>query len=182
MRELCGSCILPVFQGCLTHFQSKSLKSIVDSLFVSLMTVLNSMVLLGLISSIYASMVVNLFGEQEPMHFGKFSRSIFTMFQACTDDDWSTDITRPSFYQDGEVAPLPVFFVSYKVVCSLVLVNIIIAVLLDSFLTTITESQKSLHAEEEDESVQCFFLDPLMKVLSNFGSAGDLSDSVQVMF
>ena len=44
-------------------------------------SVVNSFVLLGLVTCIYASMAVGLFGEKEPLMFGKLSASMFTMFQ-----------------------------------------------------------------------------------------------------
>jgi hypothetical protein len=61
--------------------KSKSLKPIVDALFASILPVCNSMLLLALITAIYASMAVGLFGEDEPVLFGRLSRSMFTMFQ-----------------------------------------------------------------------------------------------------
>ena len=91
--------------------KSKSLKPIVEALFASVMPVINSMVLLALVTAIYASMAVGLFGEAQPIMFGKFSRAMFTMFQACTGDGWATDITRVMFEaDDGVVQPVPVFF------------------------------------------------------------------------
>ena len=61
--------------------KSKSLKPIVYALFSSVFPVLNSMSLLGLITAIYASMAVGLFGEEDPVNFGKLSYALFTMFQ-----------------------------------------------------------------------------------------------------
>ena len=54
---------------------------LVHALFASIMPVLNSFVLLGLVTAIYASMAVGLFGEKEPLLFGKLSAAMFTMFQ-----------------------------------------------------------------------------------------------------
>ena len=54
--------------------KSKSLKPIVDALFASILPVCNSMLLLALITAIYASMAVGLFGEQDPVLFGRLSR------------------------------------------------------------------------------------------------------------
>ena len=61
--------------------KSKSLAPIVNALLASIMPVLNAFTLLGLVSAIYASMAVGLFGTQSPVLFGKLSSSIFTMFQ-----------------------------------------------------------------------------------------------------
>ena len=43
---------------------------------------MNSMVLLALITAIYASLGVTLFAANEPEKFGKLSSALFTMFQA----------------------------------------------------------------------------------------------------
>jgi voltage-gated sodium channel len=92
--------------------KSKSLRPIVEALFASILPVCNSMILLGLITAIYASMAVGLFGEDHPILFGKLSRSMYTMFQVCTGDAWSTSVARLMF-TDDIVEPLPVlFFVS----------------------------------------------------------------------
>jgi hypothetical protein len=165
--------------------KSKSLKPIVQALFASIGPVLNSMVLLGLITSIYASMAVGLFGDNSPRNFGKFSRAMFSMFQVCTGDGWATDITRPMFDQTtGEISTVPaLFFVSYMLVCSLVLINIIIAVLLDEFLTTMAKSRKENADADLVDGPQCgHFLDPLMEVLSKFNSVADLSESINLIF
>ena len=56
--------------------------------------------------------------------------------QVCTGDSWAESIARPLLpYQRAVVA---VFFVSYIVLSSIVLINIVVAVLLDEFLTTMT--------------------------------------------
>ena len=57
--------------------KSKSLKPIVDALFASILPVCNSMLLLALITAIYASMAVGLFGEQDPVLFGRLSRYLY---------------------------------------------------------------------------------------------------------
>ena len=49
------------------------------------------------------------------------------------------------FTDDGIVAPVPViFFVSYMLIAAIVLINIIIAVLLDEFLTTMSKSRTAI--------------------------------------
>ena len=51
--------------------------------------------------------------------------------QVCTGDSWATSVVRAMFYDEGKVEPLPtIFFVSYMLVASVVLINIVIAVLL----------------------------------------------------
>ena len=40
---------------------------------------------------------VTLFKDADPVQFGNFSASVYSMFQVCTGDGWSTDIVRPLF-------------------------------------------------------------------------------------
>ena len=61
--------------------RSRFLKPIVHAVFASVVPVLNAMSLLLLITAIYASMAVGLFGRQDPTNFGKLSRALFAMFQ-----------------------------------------------------------------------------------------------------
>ena len=166
--------------------KSKSLRPIVEALFSSIVPVLNSMVLLALITGIYASMAVGLFGEKEPVFFGSLSRALFSMFQVCTGDAWASGITRIMFYDEGIVQPLEVlFFVSYMLVASLVLINIIIAVLLDEFLTTMAKSRAAFEHEEvvdSNPSLEAHILDPLLAVLTKYRSQTDLLESISLIY
>ena len=166
--------------------KSKSLKPIVEALFASILPVLNSMVLLGLITAIYASVAVGLFAESQPIMFGKFSRAMFTMFQVCTGDGWATDITREMFPESGIVQPLPVlFFVSYMLIAAIVLINIIIAVLLDEFLTTMAKSRAEFDREEilgANPELDNHVLDPVMEILSKYRSLPDLEHSIHLIY
>ena len=74
-------CTVRVLRAVRLLKKSKSLAPIVNALLASIMPVLNAFTLLGLVSAIYASMAVGLFGAQSPVLFGKLSSSMFTMFQ-----------------------------------------------------------------------------------------------------
>ena len=67
------------------------------------------------------------------------------------------------------------FFVSYMLVCSLVLVNIIIAVLLDEFLTTMGEHRAKTALLAAKTAARPLYLDPLMEPLSKFQCMDDQS-------
>ena len=68
-------------------------------------------------------------------------------------------------------------------VCSLVLVNIIIAVLLDEFLTTMAKSRAiTAEVNSKETDTDAHYLDPLMEVLSRFQSLDDLIESIELIF
>ena len=198
----------------------------VVALFSSAVPVLNALVLLALITAIYATMAVGLFGEENDVMFGTFSRAIFTMFQATTIDSWGSILARATLWQgwtdqiqDGSPEPagwafirgqgstafrgspalVPAFFfASYMLIASLVsasmlasmlaclpcasageyhmptltsrlrppsdtaahrgcfaqvLVNVVIGVLLERFLMTMTLSRVQVEQEEARSSL-----------------------------
>ena len=60
--------------------QRGSLKVLMDALAGALEPVVQSFLLLGLVSSIYAIMGVALFSQQAPHIFGSFFKALFTIF------------------------------------------------------------------------------------------------------
>ncbi len=56
-----------------------SMRVIVSSLTASILPVLNAFVIMLLITSIYSVFAVSLYGQDEPLLFGRFSASFFTV-------------------------------------------------------------------------------------------------------
>lgn len=66
-------------------------------------------------------------------YYGSFSRSLFTLLQVFTGESWSEAVTRPVIFgYSGWVGAL--FFVSFVVLHQFVLVQVVVAVLLDKIL------------------------------------------------
>ena len=73
--------------------------------------------------------------------------SLFTLFQVATGDAWASIVTR-GLLALARAADLPysvgfvmAFFVSYVLVVGLVLMNIVVAVLLDEFISTVAREK-----------------------------------------
>ena len=112
---------------------------------------MNAFAILLLVSSIYAVVATDLFSVDAD-NFGNFFRSLYTLFQVASGDSWSSVVTRglmarqEDAVQEGLIA---LFFVSYVLIVGIVLMNIVVAVLLDEFITTVErEKQDKAHAEE----------------------------------
>ena len=90
------------------------------------------------------------------------------------------------FPESGIVQPLPVlFFVSYMLIAAIVLINIIIAVLLDEFLTTMAKSRAEFDREEilgANPELDNHVLDPVMEILSKYRSLPDLEHSIHLIY
>lgn len=208
-----------------------SLRVIINALLKSILPVANAFVVLFLVTAIYAVVATMFFYKYDNVQFGKFSASLYTMFQVCTGDGWSTDVVRPMFQfrtkqyglaclpakindntlimpianlsaslnssecieflgsrPDGPWAPVEwlsiVFFVSYIIVAGYFLLNIVVAVLLDEFVNSVTEEREEM-AKAKDSGSRVFavnHLDPLMLSFSTFQSHTDLRKRFQSIF
>ena len=184
--------------------QMGSLRVIVQAMMASVIPVANSFILLGLIIVIYTTVAVSFFGgkkcahthgrqgetsfcqDEEPNpHFHKFSVALLSMFQVVTGDSWAADIMKSTMPDDGTIdVTSAIFFVSFMLIGHLVLINIVIAVLLDEFLTTLSKAREDSNraAALEYASHETHVLDPLLEVLVQYRSRGDLRHSIVALF
>ena len=177
--------------------QRGSLKVLMDALAGALEPVVQSFLLLGLVSSIYAIMGVALFSQQAPHIFGSFFKALFTIFECTTGEGWSQHVRdislvdrngRPIDVDQGFLDPSAVvFFVSFMLIGAMVLVNIVVAVLLDEFLNAMAQNRnQAVEQADVDGKWSGYFdmhsLDPLMEQLTHFKSAKDLDESISSIF
>ncbi len=85
--------------------------------------------LLTLFFYIFAIMATQLYGEAFPQWFGTLGESFYSLFQIMTLESWSMGIVRPVM----EVYPLAwVFFVPFIFLSTFIIVNLIIAIVVDA--------------------------------------------------
>jgi hypothetical protein len=68
-------------------------------------------------------------------YYGTFMRALYTLFQVMTGESWSEAVARPlifGLYQNDAIV-VGFFFVSFIILTQIVLINVVVAVLLDSF-------------------------------------------------
>ncbi len=98
--------------------------------------------LLSLIFYVFAVIGTKLFGGAFPEWFGTIGESMYSLFQIMTLESWSMGIVRPVM----EVYPLAwTFFVPFIVVSSFTVLNLFIAIIVDSMQT--------IHQAEADEVI-----------------------------
>ena len=104
------------------------LRLIVTTLIRSLPSMGHVLLLMSIIFYIYAVAGFNLFNEHDPRHWGTLGRSLLTLFRVVTLEDW-TDV----MYTAMEWHPWAwMFFVSFIVVGTFVVINLFIAVVLNN--------------------------------------------------
>ncbi|CAK9075523.1 unnamed protein product [Durusdinium trenchii] len=159
----------------------KSLNKIMVSLAKAVPGVANAFFILLLVMSIYAIIAVDLFkdfgkgfkftnikGKEVELitsrkqeygfeYFGNFGKSLYTMFQVLTCESWSEAIARPLLHCNSvaEAFGVAFFFVSFIIVNAIVLINVVVAVLLEKMVDD-TEKKADTQEEEpmEDDEVE----------------------------
>lgn len=154
----------------------KSLNKIIVAIVHAVPGVMNAFLILGIVMSIYAILAVSFYSRIEedcdgtrengfytprgkcvgPEYFGTFSRSLYTFFQVLTGESWSEMVARPAIWWQLDDWVLAVggglFFVSYVLITAFMLINVVVAVLLDKMSAPTEEEAKP--EEEEKEPVQ----------------------------
>jgi len=127
----------------------KALSLIVQGVTQSIPGVSNACVLLLLVMGIWSIIAVDLFKDEEfSEFFGDFGLSMLSTFQMMTFDSWVSGIARPVTFRSGSIMA-PVFFISYAIVSSFMMLNVVVAILLDKFTEA---TQKAKKAKEEEEA------------------------------
>lgn len=88
-----------------------------------------------ILTSIYAILCVRFFGGlggEAGELFGDFFGAMFTLWQIMTGDDWS-NIVRDMFEPSGMAAAVALFFISFQLLITFTMVNVVVCVLVDEF-------------------------------------------------
>ena len=99
--------------------------------------------LLLLVFYVFAVIATKLFGGEFPQWFGTIGESMYSLFQIMTLESWSMGIVRPVMVQFPYAWS---FFVVFIIVSSFTVLNLFIAIIVDSMQT--------LHSDEEERTVE----------------------------
>ena len=104
------------------------LRLIVETLVKSIPSMLHITILMSIIFFIYAVLGFHLFHEHDPTHWRNLAYSLLTLFRIVTLEDW-TDV----MYKAMELSPAyALYFVSFVVIGTFVVVNLFIAVVINN--------------------------------------------------
>ena len=91
-------------------------------------------------------------------YYGTFMKAMFTMFQVMTTDSWTEGISRPLIFGFSNSLTVNaivtgVFFVSFSILTGIVIINIVVAVLLDKFVDDADQSPLPPDDDEDDHVI-----------------------------
>jgi hypothetical protein len=138
----------------------KSLNKILVSLGKAVPGVANAFFILFLMMCIYSILAVEFFGDYAKIgsyenelgqevgattgralvygdeYFSNFGKALFTMFQVLTAESWSEAVARPMIHQTNvpNAFLVAIYFVSFNLLNGVVLINVVIAVLLEKMV------------------------------------------------
>ncbi len=121
------------------------LRVVIGALFSSLPGMAAIIAVLTLVFYIAAVMATKLFGAAFPDWFGSIGESMYTLFQIMTLESWSMGIVRPVM----DVYPLAwVFFVPFVIVTSFAVLNLFIALIVNSMQMIHMQDRESAQSAE----------------------------------
>ena len=129
----------------------RSMRRIVNSITSSVLPMLSALAVLYLVMSIYSLIAVDIFGTKEPELYGTYTSSLFTMLQVTTLEGWA-DLVRE---EDGSVKSVTkvIFFASFIIIVCWVLLNIVVAVLLDEFVeSTLRDKNEEIERKMAEDA------------------------------
>jgi len=104
------------------------LRIIVETLVKSIPSMFHITILMSILFFIYAVLGFHLFHEHDPTHWRDLAYSLLTLFRIVTLEDW-TDV----MYKAMELSPAyALYFVSFVVVGTFVVINLFIAVVINN--------------------------------------------------
>ena len=122
------------------------MRAVVGALFGALPGMGSIVAVLLLVFYVAAVMTTKLFGAAFPHWFGSIGESMYSLFQIMTLESWSHGIVRPVM----EVYPYAwAFFVPFVIVTSFAVLNLFIALIVNSMQTAHAQDQESMEAAAE---------------------------------
>jgi len=128
----------------------ESMRKVVGGLLSCLPSLASVVSLILIIFYVSAVIATNLFGQEFPELFGGMGNTAFTLFQVMTLESWSDGIARPVM----EKFPYAwIFFIFFILIATFVIVNLFIAVIVDS-LTSGSSSEETQAARDQSDILQ----------------------------
>ena len=121
----------------------RDLRLIVAALVRSIPSVGHVIMLMSIVAYIYAIMGHSLFHEHDPDHWGTLGRSLLTLFNLTTLDNWVQIMNTAMEHHSWAW----VYFVSFVVIGTFVVINLFIAIIINSLDEVKAKAERPPEAE-----------------------------------
>merc|ERR1719320_1454525 len=148
MSDLPGISVLRLFRAfrVVRLFKRiKTMRKMMDSILRSLPGMSIAFAALFLIMGIYGIIGVEFWQLKYPDYFGNFLKAVLSLLQIMTFDSWCSGIAREIIFSDGAVAAI--YFITYVFIASIIMANVLIALLLDEFMNSSIDNEEEIEAK-----------------------------------
>ncbi|ADH99729.1 ion transporter [Salisediminibacterium selenitireducens] len=128
-----------------------SLRRLVDALLMTIPSLGNIMLLMGIIFYIFAVIGTMLFQTVAPEYFGNLQLSLLTLFQVVTLESWASDVMRPIF---DELWWSWIYFVLFVLVGTFVIFNLFIGVIVSNVEKSETSEKEAATAIRDEAQTE----------------------------
>jgi len=185
MQDLPGISVLRLFRAfrVVRLFKRiKTMRTMMDGVLRSLPGMSIAFIALFLIMGIYGIIGVNFWAESHETYFGNFLKAVLSLLQIMTFDSWSSGIARPVILSPQGGAVAAIYFISYVFIASIIMANVLIALLLDEFMSTSSEAdaEDDYSDEDEDEALDKIVEDNHARLEEKFMGEGRHSGLVAI--
>ena len=116
-----------------------ALKRVVAGLLGALPGMGSIVLLIGLLYYVFAVMATKLYGADHPELFGSLPVTLFTLFTVMTLEGWVDGVVKPVMRTDPYAW---VFFISFIIVCTFMVLNLFIGVVVNAMQDVTAEAEK----------------------------------------
>lgn len=129
--------------------------------------------------------------NSKPQTLNLWQTSLFTLFQVLSGDSWASSIARSMFVENERTgvkqtdSALAFFFVSYFILANIILLNVVVAVLLDEFVSNVVREQAMQQDILEKQNAKrriTGVLDPITQQLTGFESKEHLVARIDAIY
>jgi len=140
--------ILRVLRVLKTISSIRSLRRIITSLFMAVPAIGSISLLMVIVLFIYGVVGATFFSEASPDYFGDLSKSLITLFQIATFDDWA-NIYRPI----AEESPLSLlYFVSFIFIVVFGMLNLVVGEIVNNAANIPNDEEEKVASLEEAQT------------------------------
>ena len=161
----------------------RSLNKLVAALHQSLPAVMNAFLLVLLVCCMYSIVCTRIFGGP---NFSDFGTAMFTFWMLITFDNACSTIQSvfSNFSSDAEILGLCLFFITFQLLVGYILINIVMAVLLDEFTASSRRAreQQLQEARRATAAQRAGPLDVLLEWLATVEPRAAVEQELQAMF
>mmetsp|Transcript_2326 Transcript_2326/g.3731 ORF Transcript_2326/g.3731 Transcript_2326/m.3731 type:complete len:904 (+) Transcript_2326:305-3016(+) len=159
------------------------LRRIIYCLTASILPVLQALIIGLIVCVIYATIGVEYFGKKHPKGFGTFSEAVFTVFAVVAFQDWPMDELPPFDEYSRPNYGTIVYMYSFVAIVVWVLLQIMVAVLLENFFSATARDREATAKERASHQRVLGPLDPLLEELGKqFNTNRELTSKINRLF